>query len=153
MSINYYFPFTILLLVLMFAVVNALVGTASKRKAIISASTGIGAILLMAVMSIFLHPKLEANARYKPEGELKIIWNQADAEYYINYQGRPIKLRDACPDQIGDYIPKNRIREIPTVNVYEKTYLPMWGMTLSNDPEVYFVHGEDARIDQTIEME
>lgn len=153
MSLNYYIPFTILILALIFAVIYSLIGEKSNRKSIIAVSISLGSIILLGAMSIFVHPKLEANARYKPDMELKIIWNQADAEYYINYLGRPMKLRDACPEQVGEYIPENRVREIPTVSVYEKTYLPIWGLTLSNNAEHHFVWGQDARIDQTIEME
>ena len=152
MSISYYIPFSFLVLLAIFAVVYSFIGKQSRKKSIIAFSTGIGSVFIMFLMSIFIFPELEANARYKPEGELKIIWNQADSDYYINYLGRPIKLRDACPEQIGDYIPKELIREIPTVSVYEKTYLPMWGLILSNTPEVHFVHGMDTRINQTIEI-
>lgn len=104
-------------------------------------------------MSIVVHPELKANARYKPDGEVKIVWNQADSEYYINYLGKPIRLRDACPEQFGSYISKDKIREIPNVSIYEKTYMSKWGLILSNDTEPHFVHGKDARIYQTIEIE
>jgi len=125
----------------------------SKKKSIICAVVSLGSILLLGLMSIFVHPMLESSARYKLSGELKITWNQADSEYYINHLGQPIRLRDACPEQVGDYISKDRIKDIPYVSVYEKTYISQWGLILSNEPKTHFVHGADARINQSIKVE
>jgi hypothetical protein len=153
MSLNYYILLAIPILALITILIYSFIGEPSKKKAFIAIVTTTVSCGLFLLLNIGLKPKLEANARYKPDGKLEVKWNQADSEFYINYLGRPIKLRDACSEQFGTYIDNSKIEKDPYVNVFEKTYIPVWGLTLSNTPEVHFVHGADVRIDQNIEIE
>lgn len=109
-------------------------------------------IIASVILKFVVKPELQKQARYIHKDEIPIVWNPADQDYYINYLGTPLKLRDACPDEFGDYIDPQRIKNNTKVNVYEKTYLSKWGLKLATTPQPHFTHGRDVRLEQQAEI-
>ena len=90
---------------------------------------------------------------YREVESVKIFINQADQDYYFKHNGQVIPLKEACEDQYPSKIPPNRVSSIPNVTVYERSYMPWVGIKYSGIKDFVYVHGYDARIDQSIELE
>lgn len=116
-------------------------------------ATRIGVVVLFALVIgyMFATTALKEQVNYRQVATAEIFLNEADREYYFKHDGRVISLLDACDDQYPDKVPPSRVRSIPEVKVYERTYLPTLGIVYAQKDLVY-VHGYDARIDQSIEL-
>lgn len=148
---NYYTAFWTLIILAVIVSFFGITNKTKKQRTIISLvvfAFTIGA----AFLKFAVKPELEKQARYLHKGEVSIVWNPADQDYYINYLGTPLKLRDACPDEFGDYIDPQRVKNNMKVNVYEKTYLSKWGLKLATKPQPHFAHGRDVRLEQQAEI-
>lgn len=109
------------------------------------------ASVVLTVCYIFGIIHLKDQVNYRKVGEAPIFRNQADQEYYFKHDGRVIALMDACFEQYPTKVPPSRVNSISNVTIYERTYLPTLGLTYGGK-DIMYVHGYDARIDQSIEL-
>lgn len=141
----------ILFAVIILGAVVFFIKTRPEPQQLTAKRIGLLAMLLLAIGYMFSATALKDQVNYRQIATAEIFLNEADREYYFNHQGKVISMLDACDDQYPDKVPPSRVRSIPEVKVYERTYLPTLGIVYAQKDLVY-VHGYDARIDQSIEL-